>query len=55
MPDTEKIEQEKRSLKLIDDSFKKFIVIGEHTKPWCDEDGIQIISIFDFLLNLSSL
>lgn len=55
MPDAEKFEQEKRSLKLIDDSFKKFIVIGEHTNPWCDEDGIQIISIFDFLLNLSSL
>lgn len=53
MPDAEKFEQEKRSLKLIDDSFKKFIVIGEHTKPWCDEGGIQIISIYDFLLNLS--
>lgn len=53
MPDAEKFEQEKRSLKLIDDSFKKFIVIGEHTKPWCDKDGIQIISIYDFLLNLS--
>lgn len=53
MPDAEKFEQEKRSLKLIDDSFKKFIVIGEHTKAWCDEDGIQIISIYDFLLNLS--
>ena len=55
MPDAEKIEQEKRSLKLIDDSFKKFIVIGEHTKPWCDVDGIKIISIYDFLLNLSSV
>ncbi len=53
MPDAEKIEQEKRSLKLIDDSFKKIIIIGEHTKPWRDEDGIQIISIYDFLLNLS--
>ena len=55
MPDAEKIEQEKRSLKLIDDSFKKIIIIGEHTKPWRDEDGIQIISIYDFLLNLSSI
>lgn len=45
MPDAEKFEQEKRSLKLIDDSFKKFIVIGEHTKPWCDEGGIQIIAV----------
>ncbi len=51
MPDDEKIEQEKRSLRLIGDSFKKLIIVGEHTKPWSDENGIQIISIYDFLLN----
>ena len=51
MPDAEKLEQEKRSLKLVDDFFQKIIIVGEHTKPWSDEDGIQIISIFDFLLN----
>lgn len=53
MPNEEKLEQEKRSLKLVDDSFRKLIVVGEHTKPWSDENGIQIISIYDFLLNLS--
>lgn len=53
MPDAEKMEQEKRSLKLVDDSFRKLIVIGEHTKPWSDENGIQIVSIYDFLLDLS--
>lgn len=51
MPDAEKLEQEKRSLKLVDDFFQKIIIVGEHTKSWSDEDGIQIISIFDFLLN----
>lgn len=45
MPDEEKMEQEKRSLRLVDDSFRKLLVVGEHTKPWCDEDGIQILSI----------
>ena len=54
MPDTEKIEQEKRPLRLADDSFRKLLVVGEHTKPWSDENGIQIISIYDFLLDLSS-
>lgn len=51
MPDDEKIEQEKRSLRLIRDSFRKLIIVGEHTKSWSDENGIQIISIYDFLLN----
>ena len=53
MPDVEKMEQEKRSLKLVDDSFRKIIVVGEHTKSWSDEKGIQIVSIYDFLLNPS--
>lgn len=53
IPDAEKMEQEKRSLKLVDDSFHKLIVVGEHTKPWSDENGIQIVSIYDFLLDLS--
>lgn len=53
MPDAEKMDQEKRSLKLVDDSFRKLVVVGEHTKPWSDENGIQIVSIYDFLLNLS--
>ena len=54
MPDAEKLEQEKRSLKLVEDSFRKMIIVGDHTKSWSDEDGIQIISIYDFLLDLSS-
>lgn len=54
MPDAAKLAQEKRSLKLIDDTFKKMIVVGEQTKPWSDEDGIQIISIYDFLLDVST-
>ena len=53
MPNAENLEQEKRSLKLVDDSFRKMIIVGEHTKSWSDEDGIQIISIYDFLLNLT--
>ena len=54
MPDAEKMEQEKRSLSLVDDSFRKLLIVGEHTKQWSDENGIQIMSIYDFLLDWSS-
>lgn len=54
MPDAEKMEQEKRSLRLVDDSFRKPLIVGEHTKQWSDENGIQIMSIYDFLLDWSS-
>ena len=47
MPDAEKMEQEKRSLRLVDDSFRKLLIVGEHTKQWSDENGIQIMSIYD--------
>lgn len=54
MPDAEKMEQEKRSLRLVDDSFRKLLIVGEHTKQWSDENGILIMSIYDFLLDWSS-
>lgn len=54
MPDAEKMEQEKRSLRLVGDSFRKLLIVGEHTKKWCDENGIQIMSVYDFLLDWSS-
>ena len=54
MPDAEKMEQEKRSLRLVDHSFRKLLIVGEHTKQWGDENGIQMMSIYDFLLDWSS-
>ena len=54
LPDAEKMEQEKRSLRLVDDSFRKMLIVGEHTKAWSDENGIQTMSIYDFLLNTAS-
>ena len=51
LPDAEKQEQEKRSLMQVSDSFRKIIIVGEHIKPWTDEDGISILSIYDFLIN----
>ncbi len=54
LPDPKKMEQEKRSLRLIGDSFRKLLIVGEHTKPWSDENGIQVMSIYDFLLDVAS-
>lgn len=51
IPDEEKREQEIRSFRKIDDSFRKIIVTRDTTRPWYDENGILTVSIFDFLLN----
>lgn len=51
LPDADKQNQEKRSLRQVSDSFRKIIIVGEHSKPWTDEDGIRTISIYDFLLH----
>ena len=53
--DEEKIEQEKKSLKNINDSFKKIIITRESLPIRRDENGIVIMGIIDFLLNDDSL
>lgn len=55
IPDEEKREQEIRSLKKIDDSFKKIIVTRDTVRPWYDENGILTVSIYDFLLDRTIL
>ncbi len=55
MMDEEKIRQEEASLRNIDDSFKKIIILGEYTRVLYNESGITNISIFDFLLKENSL
>lgn len=55
MIDDEKVRQEENSLRNIDDSFKKIIILGESTPVIRNEYGITIISIYDFLLNDNSL
>src|SRR5574344_1888993 len=51
IPDNEKMQQESNSLRRIDDSFKKIIVVKDTPAPWYTEEGILVISIYDFLLN----
>lgn len=55
MIDEEKVRQEENSLRNIDDSFKKIIILGESTPIIRNEYGVTIISIYDFLLNENSL
>lgn len=43
------------SLRRVDDSFKKIIVLGEDILVRKNEAGITTIGIYDFLLNTDSL
>ena len=55
IPDDAKMQQESSSLLRIDDSFKKIIVVKDTPAPWYTDDGILVISVYDFLLNADSL
>ena len=55
IPDETKMQQESNSLLRIDDTFKKIIVVKDTPAPWYTDDGILIISVYDFLLNTDSL
>lgn len=51
----EKIKQEGNSLRNINDSFKKIIIVGNPILVERDNSGITTISIYDFLLKENSL
>lgn len=55
IPDKAKMRQESNSLLRIEDSFKKIIVVKDTPAPWYTDDGILVISVYDFLLNANSL
>lgn len=55
MDDDAKREQEKRSLREIDDSFRKIVIVRDTVRPYMDDDGILIMGLFDFLLDPRSL
>lgn len=55
IPDREKELQESRSLTIINDSFKKIIVVKDHIMPRRNEEGILTIGLFDFLLDANSM
>ena len=55
LPDEEKINQEKRSLTHIADSFKKMIIVGERMKLRRDDFGIVMLGVYEFLSDSSLL
>ena len=55
IPDLEKWNQETKSLRKIDDSFKKIVVVRNPVVPRYDDFGCVVIGIYDFLLNENSL
>lgn len=50
LPTQEKIDQETKSLRRINDGFQKMVVVGDHTIGSHDESGILFINIYDFLM-----
>ena len=54
IPNEEKRNQELQSLRRIDDSFQKIVVIGDHNARYQNDDGILFIDIYDFMINLNS-
>lgn len=51
----EKMEQEIRPFKKINDSFKKIVITSNTPRPFYNDDGILMMSVFDFLLKPDSL
>ena len=55
LPDEEKMQQEKRSLQQISDSFKKIVIVGDRMKLRRDEQGIVLMGIYEFLSDMTLL
>lgn len=51
----QKMAQEIRPFTKINDSFKKILITSNTPKPFYNDDGILIMSVYDFLLNQDSL
>lgn len=55
IPDDEKMIQETRSLKLVNNAYKKVLITKYDGSGNYDKDGILHLNLFDFLLNINSL
>ncbi len=51
MDNTEKQEQEKASLRNVNDNFKRVIITRSAVGAYYDIDGVLVINLFDFLLS----
>ncbi|MDD6207310.1 MAG: ATP-binding protein [Clostridiales bacterium] len=55
IPDQAKMEQEQRPLTLTGDFFKKIIITKDAPASYYNDDGVLVMSVYDFLLNEGSL
>lgn len=55
LSDAQKTAQEKRALQHIRDSFAKVLIVHDDILPYYDDNGILIVSLFDFLLRSSDI
>ena len=55
LSDKEKMEQEQRSLVNTGDGFKKIIITKDAVAPLYNDEGILVMSVYDFLLNPDSM
>ena len=55
MKTSEKVQQEQKSLLNVNDFFKKIIIVGDNVKRSRYDNGIILMSIYDFLLDENSL
>lgn len=55
IPNEDKMKQEQRSLMLTGDFFKRIIITKDTPAPYYNEQGVLIMSVYDFLLNENSL
>lgn len=53
--DEKKMQQEQRSLVNTGDGFKKIIITKDAIAPLYNEEGVLVMSVFDFLLNPDSM
>lgn len=55
LPDQEKTIQEQRPLLYLPDNFRKVIIVGDRYLSNYNEDGIQLVGLFDFLLKTDDM
>ena len=55
MKTADKVKQEQKSLLNVNDFFKKIIIVGDNVKKSRYDNGIIVMSIYDFLLDENSL
>ena len=51
IPDEERRQRETRSLRAIQDGFRKILIVGDPMPAHYDQDGIFIMNVLDFLLD----